>query len=568
MIHKRLILIVFVLTLCVAVRAQTPAEPKNREEQPSGTIDGQVVNENGQPLAGAAVFVRTLSSLSNRSTITDNDGKFRVTGLERGLYLVGANSPAYTSAPTGADGPTYYRVGESARVELVRGGAITGTVTSPNGEPVISVRVRATMIRDAKGQPPKGTNFGWEQPTDDRGIYRVYGLPPGTYIVSAGGTSYFSSFYPFDSDVPTYAPSSTRDTAAEVNVRSGEDSTIDIRYRSEPGHTVSGTVKVSGLGNSNISLTKPGGFLVGQAIQFPGARGFSISGLSDGDYDLVASEIIPSTPGSLFPTQAYSEPKRITIKGADVTGIELAPKPFGSISGKLLLESSKVPECQGKRPPLLVETLVQFRRAETDVNKDDPLSQRSATGATSPDTAGAFVLRNLAPGKYQFDMKFYARYWYLKSMTGNSAGAKGQRTDVAANWTTLKFGESVSNLTVTLAEGAASIRGSVPVAEGATLPAGIVSFLVPSEPDKTDDVLRYFVTSIGADGTFTFNNLPPGKYLAITQTNVDAQIATQPKLREPEAATARAKLRRTAETKKSEIELKPCQNLADYQLKP
>ncbi|HYK20100.1 MAG TPA: hypothetical protein VEV42_05165, partial [Pyrinomonadaceae bacterium] len=83
------------------------------------------------------------------------------------------------------------------------------------------------------------------------------------------------------------------------------------------------------------------------------------------------------------------------------------------------------------------------------------------------------------------------------------------------------------------------------------------------------DVLRFFMSDVAADGTFTLNNLPPGKYFALMQTNVEAQIATLAKLREPEpeAATARAKLRRTAEAKKTEIELKPCQNLADYQLK-
>lgn len=564
MTHHRSIIVVLVLALFVAVRAQVPTEPKKSEEPPSGTIEGQVVNENGQPLAGASVFVRTPSALSNRSTITDNDGKFRVGGLERGLYVVTANSPAYTNAP--ADGPTYYRVGDSVRVEMVRGGAITGTVTSGTGEPVIAVRVRANLIRDAKGQPPKGSNLGWEQPTDDRGIYRIYGLPPGTYLVSAGGASFISSFYPFDSDVPTFAPSSTRDTAAEVNVRSGEDTSIDIRYRGEPGHTISGTVRLSGTGNANISLTRPGGFLVANTFQFPGARGFSISGLSDGEYELAGSEFV-SGSGSVFPTQALSEPKKITIKGADVTGIELVPKPLGSISGKILFEPSKLPDCQGKRPPLLAETLVQFRRYELDFNKDNPLTQRTATGGTAPDGSGSFVLRNLAPGKYQFDAMFYARYWYLKSMTTNGAGPRALKTDVAANWTLMKLGDQVSNFTVTLAEGAASIRGSVPVAEGATLPAGMVVYLVPTEPDKTEDVLRYFVDSIAADGTFAFNNLPPGKYLALTQTNVDAQIATQAKLREPEAATARAKLRRTAETNKSEIELKPCQNVANYQLK-
>ena len=99
----------------------------------------------------------------------------------------------------------------------------------------------------------------------------------------------------------------------------------------------------------------------------------------------------------------------------------------------------------------------------------------------------------------------------------------------------------------------------------------MVVYLVPSEPDKAEDVLRFFVTEIASDGTFTLNNLPPGKYLAFTQTNVDAQIATLNKLRQPEAALARTKLRRDVEaqreTQKTEIELQPCQNLADYQLK-
>src|SRR6185503_6124494 len=117
----------------------------------------------------------------------------------------------------------------------------TGTVTNSLGEPVIAVRVRATMVRDPRGETPRSL-FTTEQPTDDRGIYRIYGLRPGTYIVSAGGTGFAPSFNPYESDVPTFAPSSTRDTAAEVVVRSGEDSTIDIRYRGEPGHTISGTV--------------------------------------------------------------------------------------------------------------------------------------------------------------------------------------------------------------------------------------------------------------------------------------------------------------------------------------
>jgi hypothetical protein len=130
-----------------------------------------------------------------------------------------------------------------------------------------------------------------------------------------------------------------------------------------------------------------------------------------------------------------------------------------------------------------------------------------------------------------------------------------------------KSGEQIRNITITLAEGAASIRGRLTVAEGAIVQSGTNLYLVPAEPDKATDVLRFFVSEVSSDGTFTFNNLPPGKYLALTQANVDGQISTLAKLREPEAATARAKLRRSAEAKKTEVELKPCQNLTDYKLK-
>ncbi|HEU4794069.1 MAG TPA: hypothetical protein VFT02_00475, partial [Pyrinomonadaceae bacterium] len=149
----------------------------------------------------------------------------------------------------------------------------------------------------------------------------------------------------------------------------------------------------------------------------------------------------------------------------------------------------------------------------------------------------------------------------------NTTAPKPQKVDAAATWTTLKPGEQLTNVIITLAEGAASIRGRIELAEGAATPAGMVVYLIPAEPDKAEDVLRFFVTEVASDGTFTLNNLPPGKFLAVTQTNVDAQVATLTKLRQPEAASARTKLRRNAETQKTEIELKPCQNLADFQLK-
>jgi hypothetical protein len=546
------------------VCAQQPsATPKKVNEPTTGVIEGKVVTENGQPLAGAALFVRAVNSFAgSRTTTSDVDGNFRVNGLEPALYTITGNAPAYTTVTNDLVGPNFYRIGDTVRLEMIRGGAITGTVTNAAGEPVIAVRVRATLIRDARGETPNIMSFTVnEQSTDDRGIYRIYGLRPGTYIVSAGGAGFSPSFNPYESDVPTFAPSSTRDTATEVVVRSAEDSTIDIRYRGEPGHVISGTTKFSGSNGASISLVQVGNPApVATTYQPVGARGFSFSGLGDGDYDVIAQEVTSNPTTATIPIFAVSEPKRVSVKGADVTGIELTTRSLGSISGKILMESSKVPECQGKRPPLLAETIVRLERPGKEPEKNDWLYARVFASSASPDASGVFTLRNMLPGRYRFEPHFYARYWYLQSMTTTTGTPKPQKIDAAANWTSVKSGEQVTSLIITLAQGAASIRGRL-MADGAPTAMSIV--LMPAEPDKVDDVLRYFVSGVSADLTFSFNNLPPGKYLAVIETQPPSLTG----LRQPEGAPARTKLRRAAEAKKNEIELKPCQNLTDYQLK-
>jgi hypothetical protein len=556
---------IVLLTCCVAAAAQKPVVNSNpTEEQTVGNITGSVVNESGQTLTGVTVFVREINPTgAGRSTATDADGNFRIAGLSPALYYVTAYMPAYVTRPTDTRLPAnYYRIGDTVRIEMFRGGVITGTVTNASGEPVIGVRVRATMIRNAKNEAsPMSTFVFSERTTDDRGIYRIFGLPQGTFLVHAGGASSVQTFSltPYDSDMPTYAPSSTRDNAAEVSVRAGEETIADIRYRREPGHSVSGSATLSGSGNAQISLTAVGSVTpIASAFQMPGVRGFAFHGIGDGEYDVVAQEVKSITAAS--PELLMSEPRRITVKGADVTGIELVTRPLGSISGRIILEPAKVPACEGKRRPLFAEMLVRVERPEKD-DKDTVPYLRMLSSSSSPDTNGSFVMRNLTPGRYLFEPRFYARYWYLNSIATGST----PKVDAAANWTTLKSGDQFANVTITIAEGAASIRGRVASAKETAVPAGLGVYLFPAEREKVADVLRYFVTSVEADGTFTLNNLPPGRYFTLVQL-LDAQVGTMAKLRMPEAAESRTKLRHAAETQKTDLELKPCQNFTDYQL--
>lgn len=562
--NLNVVLVAFVLVCVVSVSGQAQTQnPANPEEPTSGSISGSAVNEAGQPLPGVVVFVRDTSAAGvSRSTVTNAEGNFRVNGLMAGFYVVSGFLPAYVTEPVDLDAPSSrFRVGDTVRLELIRGGVITGTVTNAVGEPVIGVRVRVTMVRGAKGDPRLFYQLG-DQVTDDRGMYRMYGLAPGTYLVSAGGgptQPYQASAY--DSDVPTFAPSTTRDNALEVNVRSGEENNVDIRYRGEPGHAISGTVMLNSNSGSTVSVFHAGtSAVVNTAFQGLGNRGFAFHGLGDGEYDLIAQEVA-QVPGSQMPQLSISERLRVVVKGADVTGLELVPRPLASMNGRFVLEPSKDAACQGKRRPLFTETFVGVQRPEKEVEKDTLSFMRVLSGSGSPDEKGSFFIRNLAPGKYLFTPHFHARYWFVGSISLSGT----TKVDAAANWTTLKPGELPGTITITLAEGAASVRGRVSTSSDAELPAGLGVYLVPAERDRTADVLRYFVTPVEAEGKFAFNNLPPGNYLARLQT-LDSATDTIAKLRLPESAEARIKLRRSAETQKSELQLKPCQNLTEYEL--
>ena len=170
-----------------------------------------------------------------------------------------------------------------------------------------------------------------------------------------------------------------------------------------------------------------------------------------------------------------SEPQRVTVKGADVTGLELTTRPLASLSGRIVLDAIKPPECEGKRSPLFSEMNVTVLRPQKDMDID-LLPFYPTSNSASPDAKGSFALRGLMPGRYIPQPQFYGRYWYLNSMT--SAGPP--KSDAAANWSTLKVGQR-TEVTITLTEGAASIRGKITTANGVAIPPALGVYLVPAE---------------------------------------------------------------------------------------
>src|SRR5215467_9827736 len=64
--------------------------------QSGGTITGTVLDQAAKPIPGAGVTVRSgaAGSLSGAAT-ADNDGRFSITGLAAGTYMVETTSPGF-----------------------------------------------------------------------------------------------------------------------------------------------------------------------------------------------------------------------------------------------------------------------------------------------------------------------------------------------------------------------------------------------------------------------------------------------------------------------------------------
>ena len=131
-----------ILTVSPNVIAQED-ESKNASAR-TGAISGRVVNENGQPVSHAAIFIGSpMDPTQGRSSSTDDDGDFQVNGLDALIYTVSASAPTYVSAPRNPEAlPSYYRIGDSVTIILMKGGVITGTVTSSTGEPLVQAGVQ------------------------------------------------------------------------------------------------------------------------------------------------------------------------------------------------------------------------------------------------------------------------------------------------------------------------------------------------------------------------------------------------------------------------------------------
>jgi uncharacterized protein (DUF2141 family) len=188
-------------TLIASVMLAVGLSAQTRAVAGTGRIDGRVVLiDDGAVVRRAVVTISGGEMPRSRSVITDDTGAFVFTNLPSGRFTLTAARPAFIPSSYGARAPgrpgtrISLATGQHLTdvvVRMARGAVISGTVRNEIGEPMPNVTVAFSGTQPIDTRSGLSTidldcdNHCGSVITDDRGTYRAFGLPAGSYIVGA-----------------------------------------------------------------------------------------------------------------------------------------------------------------------------------------------------------------------------------------------------------------------------------------------------------------------------------------------------------------------------------------------
>ena len=490
-------------TLLVALALAAPALAQGVAP---ASVSGRVrEGERGLPGVVVALFSTDLSQRLRTvaRAKTDAEGRYLISGVAPGRYKILPYAPAHVVQGMTDDYPPGRTLtllaGEEVKdldFQVEPGGVITGRVTDADGNPVVAEAVSVMPVEQSAHQ-----RFDVrDRMTDDRGVYRIYGLQPGRYRVSVGQSDENTGAVGFGRRRVfrrTFHPDATEQSRARVvEVRAGQETDdVDITLgRALKTYTASGRFVHPDTGQPAPNVAFAYGVLdpSGRGANYYGggsttdARGeFRTEGLAPGRYSVFAM------PGQ-EPTEFYSDPLNFEVTDADVTGLTVRLKRGATVSGVVQIE--------GLGPREAARRLSELRLFGWVEGRGQAVPARSITARVSAD--GTFRLTGLRPGRVRLGhANDTAKGLSLSRVELNGAGVSGG-IEVAE-------GAQVSGVRYVLAYGTAVITGQATFANGTPTP-GMRVIAQARRVGAADD--RPYGTEVDARGFFRFEGLPAGEY--------------------------------------------------------
>lgn len=479
----------------------------------SGRVVGVVVAaSSGLPLRLATIVIDSPDNADETvTTTTGPDGRYDSGPIPFGRYIVKARKPGYVESVHGSSRegdsgtPIELREETSIRVNLSlsRAGVITGLVLDESGEPVDRVVVRALRREYSKGKREL-VSVGQSSTTNDIGAFRLYGLSPGDYIVSASSPPIFGDIQNAKAAFsPTYFPQAATLTEAQlVHVAAGDTvSGIVIGFRPSRAAQISGIVVDAGgvpwtSGFVNVTLRSEYQGL-GVASGSIGADGtFTVSGVPHGNYFLRADDFANRADG--FPRMATAS---VAVSGQDISGLTLASTPWGSVTGRIIIDRLS------QNAPVASTVRLKVERVGP---RDDELEHLGGVQVRSD-----WTFRASGPtGKIRIRAIALPEGWAISRVSLNGR-------DVTDTGMDLSSGRAEADLEVELSDRGPLLSGIVTNGKSQVV-AGATVIVFPEDPELRSWNSRHIAMArTDKAGEFTIPSLPAGTYRALALDAVD-----------------------------------------------
>jgi len=503
---------------------QVPAESdQDTADRDSGVIRGRVFAAEGEsPLARVTVTLYSVNGRGNerpRTVRTDSRGEYELRDLEAGKYLLRATRNGYlpqrygkkTSSGSGrrqrgtplslASG----QVLDSIDFKMIRGGVLEGTVVDQHNEPRSRVSVTLSGYRSISGERnlfPVG-----RAQTDDRGRFRLFDIPPGSYYLRAAPRSFSvrsgEGNRPFP---PTYYPGvPSLQEATKVEVTAGQEvGGFHFTLIETHGYSVSGRVfTAEGKPAHSVWIISkresPEAFVSGpETSADTDLQGeFMVSGLLPGRHRLHAR-----AGGDDNPQMASAV---VQVTDQDIEGLTLVLGEGAQVTGRIVTDRE--------------DSALEWRRTWLEMTPDSKAARGFFGGTGGQVEEGlTFKLANLHEGAYRLAVRLPPGNHYVSSI-------RVEGEDITDRPIELRSNDRLDGVVVHVSSDGAQISGVVEKNESGQAVEGATVLVFAADSQQRGLHSRFTsTTQTDQRGRFSLKGVVPGEYLLCAVTDHESGL--------------------------------------------